>query len=105
MGEFERDGFSRMGLDASSAWIEPSDAKRHFDSGNAIFVDVRDAFEFLRSHVPGALQLDSMLVFVLETTDEYETIVSEPDKIIILYSDNGSQISRCGSVAQALRDN
>lgn len=35
--------------------LSPIDAREKLDSGNAVLVDIREADEFARSHVPGAI--------------------------------------------------
>ena len=42
--------------------VSLSDAKKAFDSGNAVFVDVRPADSYAQSHVPGALNIPINLI-------------------------------------------
>jgi 3-mercaptopyruvate sulfurtransferase SseA len=37
--------------------ISPEDAKKAFDQGSAIFIDVRSAQEYEQRHIPGALSI------------------------------------------------
>ena len=39
------------------ARVSPADAKAAFDSGSAVFVDVRDAASYAQGHIPGALSI------------------------------------------------
>ena len=48
--------------------IAPADAKARFDSGDAVFVDVRDAESYAAAHIPGS---------VLMPLNEIETLGAE----------------------------
>ena len=39
------------------ARVDPADAKAAYDSGSALFVDVRDAASYAQGHIPGALSI------------------------------------------------
>jgi 3-mercaptopyruvate sulfurtransferase SseA len=58
--------------------ISLSDAKAAYDTGSAIFVDVRDNVSFNSSHIPGALNLE------LASLPSHFTELN-PAKSIILY--------------------
>ena len=50
LGDFESSAIHRL---------NPTEAKRDFDRGDAVFVDVRSAFAYEAGHIPGALHLPS----------------------------------------------
>ena len=50
LGDFESSAIHRLNL---------TEAKRDFDRGDAVFIDVRSAFAYEAGHIPGALHLTS----------------------------------------------
>jgi len=54
------------------------EAKRRYDDGSAVFVDVRKAEEYERSHIPGALSIP--LWELLKRTEDLPR-----DRLIIFY--------------------
>ena len=56
--------------------IDVTQAQRLLESGNAVFVDVRDPHSFKALHVPGALHLDdSNVQAFVEAADKRATLV------------------------------
>ncbi|MFZ2095231.1 MAG: rhodanese-like domain-containing protein [Anaerolineales bacterium] len=58
--------------------VSPEDAKKAFDAGKAVFVDVRDSISYHNSHIPGAL-----LVPINELTGQLKEL--NPSSWIITY--------------------
>jgi hypothetical protein len=69
---------STSGSSSEIARIKPEEAKVAFDSGEAVFVDVRPEESYAVSHIPGALSIP--FVELPERVDELN-----PDDWIILY--------------------
>jgi len=97
---------ARDGEDA--LWIEPKDAKRLMDNDDAVFVDARDVHAYMISHIPGAQMLPADNLIWLgdfeSTLAVIKALESSPTMVAIVYSDNGSPLSRCGAVARAIRE-
>lgn len=103
--EMERRGV----LDMEKVWpaegasiIEPVEAKRLVDEDAAIFADARDYGAYMESHIPDALECFAQQVW-WGFGNAIDAILSEPEKMVVVYSDNGSSLSRCVAVAKALR--
>jgi thiosulfate sulfurtransferase len=66
--------------------IPPEEARRWLDSGEALFVDVRDQASFQKGHIPGALLLNEANTedFIAQT-DKSKTLV------VYCYHGNASQ--------------
>lgn len=62
----------------SVRFISLEEAKAHFDSGDAIFVDTRRREDYERSHVPGAIAMP-----VAEVPQRYHELPR--DRLIITY--------------------
>ena len=77
--------------DAAVHRLNPTEAKRDFDRGDAVFVDVRSAFTYEAGHIPGALHLS----FYVSTAHLREVLASYPaDSRVITYcSGSGCQSS------------
>lgn len=75
-------------------------AKKLFDAGATIFVDVRAQHEFEKSHIPGAHPMS----FVADS-GVFKIMKESARHTVIVYGDMGLDISRCVSVARALRMN
>lgn len=109
MGVFEfqkRSTKKQFGVEEERLWISPEEAKGLFDMDLAIFLDARDTSDVGVSHVCGAHSLPGHTMEQLanvERTAAYEVVVQNPEQSVIVYSDNGSRLSRCTNVAQALR--
>ncbi len=78
--------------DAAVHRLNPLEAKRSFDRGAAVFVDVRSAFAYEAGHILGALHLPSHV----STAHLREVLASYPADIrVITYcSGGGCQSSR-----------
>jgi len=99
--------YSRMGFfEAEQLWISPEAAHRLLQRDLTIFLDARDVRDFEVSHVHGAHSLPGHTLEQLaglEFTKTFGIVVQSPEQSVVVYSDNGSQLSRCAHVAQALR--
>jgi rhodanese-related sulfurtransferase len=87
-------------------WTDPLPAERLRRSELAFFVDSRDTSDFETSHVKGALSLPGHTMEQLNDLLIHPTVLalaSSPASIVIVYSDNGSRLSRCGNVSAILR--
>ena len=82
LGDFESSAIYRLNL---------TEAKRAFDRGDAVLVDVRSAFAYEAGHIPGALHLPSHV----STAHLREVLASYPaDSRVIAYcSGSGCQSS------------
>ncbi|CAJ1404968.1 unnamed protein product [Effrenium voratum] len=87
---------------STKTWIDPQQAKELWDSDQVTFVDVRDADEYQTSRIEGALNLNWALASMASRLEEFKVIAAAPEKLVVVYSDNGSQLSRCGQVAESL---
>lgn len=105
----EKQGFVRAtGVNEDTLWITAESAKDLYDKDLALFIDARDVSDFAKSHVDGAHSLPGHTMEQLSTltyTSTFRLIVENPEQNVIVYSDNGSQMSRCINVARALRGN
>lgn len=96
----------QFGVDDDSLWITPQDAKDLLDKDLVIFLDARNTTDFEVSHVVGAHSLPGHTMEQLrsvERTPAFQLVVQNPEQSVVVYSDNGSMMSRCTNVAQALR--
>eukprot|EP00439_Symbiodinium_sp_Y106_P018952 s5455_g2.t1 len=87
---------------SDKTWVDPEKAKALWDADAAIFVDVRDGDEYYVSHVEKALNINWGIASWVKGTEEFKQLEKDPSKMVIVYSDNGSQLSRCGQVASTL---
>jgi len=104
MGVFDYQ--KQSGLDDERVWISPTDAKDLLERDLAIFLDSRDVTDFDVSHVRGAHSLPGHTMeqlFSIERTRAFQLVIQNPEQSVIVYSDNGSKMSRCTNVAQTLR--
>jgi len=93
---------------APQLFVDSLAASEMLASGETIFLDARDHADFGVSHIPGALHMPGMtfnLPRALSTMPSFAAVVSNPDKKVIVYSDTGTRMSRCVTVAHALRNN
>ena len=103
---FEAQG--AFGADALDAhlWADPAEAERLRAQGLALFVDARDDTAYAGSHVAGALSLPGHTMEELQNLRAHPTVLQlarSPASVVVVYSDNGSGLSRCANVAAILR--
>ena len=87
-------------------WIDPSEAERLRKAGLAFFVDSRDTPDFNVSHAKDGLSLPGHTMEQLQNLLQHPTVIqllTSPASIVIVYSDNGSKLSRCVHVSRILR--
>jgi len=87
-------------------WVDAVEAERLRAADLAMFVDARDATAFAVSHVLGALPLPGHTMEELAGLADHATIRSlraAPAAAVVVYSDNGSKLSRCVNVSRGLR--
>ena len=87
-------------------WVEPAEAERLRRRGLAFFVDARDTPDYNVSHVKDAHSLPGHTTGQLEGLLQHPvvlTLARSPASIVIVYSDNGSKLSRCVNVSRILR--
>ena len=87
-------------------WIDPAEADRLRERGLAFFVDSRDTPDYDVSHVKDAHSLPGHTTGQLEGMLQHPvvlTLARSPASIVIVYSDNGSKLSRCVNVSRILR--
>ena len=92
-------------LDAN-LWVAAKDADRLRSEGLAMFVDSRDASAFAISHIVGALSLPGHTMEELQGLADHPTVHrlrASPAALVVVYSDNGSKLSRCVHVSGILR--
>lgn len=97
-----------FGVDAieDNMWLEAHDAERLRMRKFIIFIDARDVGDFGVSHVADALSLPGHTMEQLEKLGDHPTLHAlkkAPAAIAVVYSDNGSKLSRCVHVSQYLR--
>ena len=84
-------------------WVDPGEAAE----AGCVFVDARDVRAYVVSRVPGAMSLPGHTMTELEALTRHHPVIKKlshgRDKRIVVYSDNGSMLSRCVHVARALR--
>lgn len=68
--------------------IDPAALKKRLDDGTAILLDLRDAEEFAREHIPGARLVPAP---VLDARD----LAAEPGKAIVLACASGTRTDAC----------
>merc|ERR1711865_509672 len=76
-------------------------------SSAALFLDARDSKDFEVSHIPGALHLPGMtfnLPANILLMPAFQSAVTNCQKAIVVYSDTGTRMSRCVTVAHVLRN-
>jgi rhodanese-related sulfurtransferase len=83
----------------SPTMIQLPEAKRLFESGEALFLDARHAFDFARGHIPGAINVP---------LNEFDNRPGLPDslprnRILITYCD-GVECNSSIGLAARLRD-
>jgi len=92
--------------------VEAADAEALRRKGAAIFVDARDLSDYGTSHVKDALPLPGHTMEQLQhltvrnAKGQHPTVVSlleAPASMVVVYSDNGSKLSRCVNVSKILR--
>jgi|MudIll2142460700_1097286.scaffolds.fasta_scaffold27376_5 3-mercaptopyruvate sulfurtransferase SseA len=69
---------AQEGSDSQVTRVSLADAKAAYDSGSAVFLDVRDAEAYEASHIPGAI-----LIPVYEVQDRIDEL--DPSAWIITY--------------------
>ena len=86
-------------------WIEPETASH--SAGGCVFVDARDTTAFAVSHVPDAVSLPGHTMGELAALTRDHPIIRRlsvaRNTRVVVYSDNGSMLSRCVHVSRALR--
>lgn len=109
MGFFDADrtwmSFAQ-GVNEDSLWITVEAAKNLLDKDLALFFDARNTTDFDVSHVEGARSMPGHTMGQLasiEKTAAFKEAARNPEQTMVVYSDNGSQLSRCVYVARALR--
>lgn len=98
----------RTGVDEDLLWISVEAAKDLFDKDLALFVDSRNTTDYDVSHVEGAKCLPGHTMeqlYNIERHPVFREVTENPEQNVIVYSDNGSKLSRCTNVAGALRQN
>mmetsp|Transcript_34895 Transcript_34895/g.81611 ORF Transcript_34895/g.81611 Transcript_34895/m.81611 type:complete len:388 (+) Transcript_34895:67-1230(+) len=109
MGVFEHEKLNynrRTGVNEDSLWISCEDAKELFDKDLVIFVDARNDVDFEASQIVGAINVPGHTfhqIASLEMMPTFRNIIENPEQSVIVYSDNGSHMSRCVAVARSLR--
>jgi len=109
MGFFGMDKRARdraTGVDEDLLWISVEAAKDLFDKDLALFVDSRNTTDYDVSHVEGAKCLPGHTMeqlYNIERHPVFKEVTDNPEQNVIVYSDNGSKLSRCTNVAGALR--
>jgi thiosulfate/3-mercaptopyruvate sulfurtransferase len=78
----------------------PKELQKLADEGKAVIIDVRDAEEYAKDHIPGAVNIPDMFYELSmtteeglrEMTDKFKRLFSEAgvskDKVAVLYEDN-----------------
>ena len=87
-------------------FIEVEAAERARAADIVFFVDARDVSDFERSHVTGALSLPGHTIEQLQKLTSHPTVLAlarSPASLVVVYSDNGSKLSRCVHVCALLR--
>jgi len=108
MGFFDVDSnfISRStGVDEDALWITAEAAKDLYDKDLALFFDSRNTSDFEVSHVTGARAMPGHTMEQLagiESTPAFREALGNPEQTMIVYSDNGSKLSRCVNVSRAL---
>jgi len=82
-------------------WIKPEAASACLKKEAAFAVDARSLAEFKLSHIKGAHSLPERTP--LTASPLMRLLTDNAGHIIVVYSDYGFDVSRCGSVAGALR--
>jgi len=96
----------RTGVDEDQLWASPELGRDLLQKDLAIFLDSRNTTDFDVSHVRGAHSLPGHTMDQLvniEMTPAFRLVMGNPEQTVIVYSDNGSKLSRCVNVARALR--
>eukprot|EP00747_Dinoflagellata_sp_TGD_P171742 gnl/TRDRNA2_/TRDRNA2_206516_c0_seq1.p1 gnl/TRDRNA2_/TRDRNA2_206516_c0~~gnl/TRDRNA2_/TRDRNA2_206516_c0_seq1.p1 ORF type:complete len:627 (+),score=96.58 gnl/TRDRNA2_/TRDRNA2_206516_c0_seq1:2-1882(+) len=105
--EFEKKKAKKQfGVDEEQLWISVEDANALLINDLVIFLDSRDTKDFDVSHVAGSYSMPGHTLQQLRNLDQtaaFELAVQNPEQSIIVYSDNGSRLSRCTNVANELR--
>lgn len=87
-------------------WVDADEAERLRAGGLAFFVDSRDAAAYAASHVAGALSIPGHTMEELQNLAAHPGVLQlarSPAAIVVVYSDNGSKLSRCVHVSSILR--
>ncbi|MBM4161658.1 MAG: rhodanese-like domain-containing protein [Ignavibacteria bacterium] len=80
--------------------ISPDSAKMFFDSGNALFVDSRHAYDYSLGHIKGSINLP-----LAEYAAKKDTLARVPkDKLIIIYCDGADCNSSIELAARLFMD-
>lgn len=109
MGLFDHDkrGWEQStGVSEDELWISCEQAKDLLQRDLAFFVDARNTSDFQVSRAQGAYSLPGHTMeqlYGIESTTTFKMIVENPEQTVIIYSDNGSEMSRCIHVSRALR--
>merc|ERR1711924_34804 len=94
------------GIDEDVLWISVEAAKDLYDKDLALFFDSRNTTDFDVSHVRGARAMPGHTMEQLAgigSTPAFREALGNPEQTMIVYSDNGSKLSRCVHVSRALR--
>eukprot|EP00930_Biecheleria_cincta_P084513 TRINITY_DN73979_c0_g1_i1.p1 TRINITY_DN73979_c0_g1~~TRINITY_DN73979_c0_g1_i1.p1 ORF type:complete len:570 (+),score=80.30 TRINITY_DN73979_c0_g1_i1:44-1753(+) len=83
-------------------WINPQEAKHISEMNETIFVDVRDRDEFELSHIAGACHILPGFAVWAAHMLRLKSMKRQKTKLIIVYSDNGSVVSRCAKMGKIL---
>ena len=87
-------------------WVEAAHAETLRQRGSCFFVDSRDLRDFEVSHVKDALALPGHTMEQLQNLTHHPTVLAlfaSPASLVVVYSDNGSKMSRCVNVSKILR--
>eukprot|EP00747_Dinoflagellata_sp_TGD_P088236 gnl/TRDRNA2_/TRDRNA2_163927_c0_seq2.p1 gnl/TRDRNA2_/TRDRNA2_163927_c0~~gnl/TRDRNA2_/TRDRNA2_163927_c0_seq2.p1 ORF type:complete len:227 (+),score=40.96 gnl/TRDRNA2_/TRDRNA2_163927_c0_seq2:176-856(+) len=105
--QYEASGFSELtGVDESELWIDPEKALELHMNSQILMLDSRNTSDYDVSRAKGALSLPGHTMEQLQNIERnvvFQLVVGDPEKVVVVYSDNGSQMSRCVHVARALR--
>ena len=87
-------------------WVSAEQGRHLMERGLVFFIDSRDEAAYAVSHVQGALPLPGHTMEQLQGLLAHPTvraIAASPASIVVVYSDNGSKLSRCVHVSRILR--
>jgi len=102
----EAQGAFGAGAIEDHLWVDAEEGERLRQRGLAFFVDSRDTRDYEVSHVRDALSLPGHTMEQLEGLLQHPTVLAlarSPASIVVVYSDNGSKLSRCTNVSAILR--
>lgn len=97
----EAQGAFGAGAIEDHLWVDAAEGERLRQRGLAFFIDSRDTRDYDVSHVHDALSLPGHTMEQLEGLLQHPTVLAlarSPASIVVVYSDNGSKLSRCTNV-------